>query len=64
MALTRQDEEGLPARAVPAARATLFPPFLDTAPLRAAAAQRDAARARLAATHGLTPPAPGCSRWR
>ncbi|MFO1074124.1 MAG: glycosyltransferase family 4 protein [Geminicoccaceae bacterium] len=58
LALTRQDEEGLLAAGVPAARVTRFPPFLDTAPLRAAAAQRDAARARLAAAHGLDPARP------
>jgi glycosyltransferase involved in cell wall biosynthesis len=39
-------------------RVVHLPPFLDVAPYRAAAAQREAHRARLAAAHGLDPALP------
>ncbi len=57
---THDDLEGL--RAVlpetAAGRVIWLPPFLDAAPLRAAAGERDAQRARLASTHGLEAGAP------
>ena len=58
LALTRQDRDGLLAAGVAADRVLPFPPFVDTAPLRAAAAGRAAARTRLATAHGLDPALP------
>jgi glycosyltransferase involved in cell wall biosynthesis len=54
---SRDDLAGL-APLVPAERVLMLPPFLDAAPYRAAAAKRDAHRAKLAAAHGLDPAVP------
>lgn len=53
LALTRRDLPGLLPEVAEPSRLRLFPPFLDTAPFVAAAAARPAARAALAARHGL-----------
>lgn len=50
---TRDDVEGLRPIAAAPGRIALLPPFLDPAPIRAAARERAAHRARLASEHGL-----------
>src|SRR3990172_5067238 len=55
---SRDDVEGLRSVAASPERITPLPPFLDPAPFRAAAARRDAERARLAQAHGLDPGVP------
>jgi glycosyltransferase involved in cell wall biosynthesis len=50
---TRDDAEGLRTIAAATGRIVLLPPFLDPAPFRAAAGQREAERARMARAHGL-----------
>jgi glycosyltransferase involved in cell wall biosynthesis len=52
------DEGAVRPRLGAGARYVYCAPFLDTAPFRAAAAQRDALRSRLAAAHGLDPERP------
>lgn len=58
LAVTGRDRLGLIEGGLLEAAVLLFPPFLDAAPLRAAAAERPAHRARLAATLELDPGLP------
>lgn len=58
LALTGRDREGLLRAGLPDDAVVPFPPFLDAAPLRSAAAAREAHRARLAAALGLDPQRP------
>lgn len=58
LAMTGRDREGLLAGGLGEAAVLLFPPFLDAAPLRAAAGERSTHRARLAATLALDPETP------
>jgi glycosyltransferase involved in cell wall biosynthesis len=53
LAMTEGDAQGLTALVQPPAEVRLFPPFLDAAPLAAAAGERAAHRARLARAHRL-----------
>jgi len=55
---SRDDVEGLRGVAASPERIEPLPPFLDAAPFRAAAARRDAERARLARSFGLEPEVP------
>jgi len=52
------DEAAVRPRLRDGARYVYCAPFLDTAPFRAAAAQRDALRSQLAAAHGIDPQQP------
>ena len=55
---SRDDVEGLRSVAASPERIAPLPPFLDPAPFRAAAARRNAERARLAQAHDLDPGVP------
>ena len=55
---TQDDALGLQGVAAARERVVWLPPFLDPAPFRKAAAQREAHRERLARTHGVDPAAP------
>lgn len=58
LAMTARDRAGLLAGGLPADAVEPFPPFLDAAPFRAAAADRPAHRAALAARLDLDPEVP------